>query len=571
MRYFLDGMFGPFVTKEMLQLSRRPRTYVTRVLVGLSILLGLMLVWEPWKTGAFKAKELTLHELALLGFVSVSTVGSVLFVAMTIYPYILLHDAFSREHELGTLELLQLTELTDGQIVAGKYLGAILSGSLCLLPSAPIFIACQLMGGVDTMMVLQILFISELLLISSSAGAIYASVFYLHSRLERTMIWLISFYGLAAILVMGVTAFNTIYILLFDQTQFFPSIYVMGLAAVIFQSGLLLRGSRERLPAGQNEHLKKASSEWLDQHHQKEIRLIDIETKPLFSVALLFRWSDVNILWLLMATLGLFLFDPVQNVEDLPRIILNIGCRCWVILTPLLCLHPFQRKRSGIWDDLLLAPMANRALLAKYLYFGVPSLLKLWVPPILFTIIAMPFSSATLGGQTLIFVSLGIWGAMTSWLAGLHKSKHDLAIWGPVAFLFVLLLAYPMLTTRAVAQSDAILFINLLLFSIALMICFVWAKKSPSTLTVILLSVSSLLFFTSLFSRVCSSSLNVFHSLNPFGVQSNLSSTRIWEYSILVMTPVVAVTLTCCLVICFVVWKFDRLTERVEQRSSRES
>ncbi|MBX9652398.1 hypothetical protein K2Y11_02140 [bacterium] len=567
MRYFLDGMFGPFVTKEMIQLSRRPRTYVARILVGLAILFGLMLVWTPWKVGFFAAKELTLQELADLSFMSVTMVGSVLFVSMSIFPYVHLHDAFSRENELGTLELLQMTDLTDGQIIKGKYLGVILTGSLSLLLSAPILIACQLMGGVDTMLVLQILSISELIMIASASGAIYASVFYLHSRFERTMIWLISFYGLALLILIGAIAFNTLFFFIFGNPEFFNPYYVAGITAAILQSILFVQGAKDCLPLGESDHLRRASSEWCARRRRKETRLIDIETVPLLKLTLYHPWSDANFLWIFAAMLGLFLFDPTNHLEDLPRVILNIGCRCWVILTPLLCIHTFQRRRPGIWGDLLLAPMTNRTLLAKYLYFGIPALISLWIPPLLFTLFALPFSSATLGGQTLVFASLGIWGATTSWLAGICKGSHRLAIWGPVAFLFVVLMAYPMLATRAVALSNSTISMSLLIFSIGLIVCFTWANTFPTTLTVILLSVSSLLFFTSTFSWVVQSKTNVFHSLSPFTIQPKSHSIEFWEYSILVMTPVVAVTLTCCLVIYFVARNLDRITERVEQRN----
>jgi len=568
MRYVLEGLFGPFVAKEMLQLSRRVRTYVIRVLVGLLILAALMLVWMTPHSGFLSTRHLTLHELAELSFQSVSTVGVVLFVAMAVFPFVLLHDAFSREHELGTLELLQMTDLTDGQIISGKFFSVLLTGTLILLLSAPIFIACQLMGGVDTMLIIQILFISELMLIASSAGAVYASVHYLHSRLERTMIWLLSFYGFAAILVIGVTAINTICIILFKSPQVLLSIYLVGTAVVILQSNFLLRSSRVQLPIGASQVLKDSEKEWLDKNPQKQIKIFDIETKPLLKVALFHRWSDANLLWLLIAILGLFMSDPVRDIEDVPRVILNIGCRFWVVLTPLLCIHPFQRKRPGVWDDLLLAPLSNRALLAKYLYFGVPSFLALWVAPILFTIVALPMTSLTLADQTLVFISLGIWGAVTSWLSGIPTQGNRLATWGPTAFFFFVLIAYPMLVSHRSPHSNALSFFNLYVVAIAFVTCFVWATLRPTTLTVILFSTIALLFLTILFGTLLDLNDEIVRVFRPVSVQTGHSVGQ-WSYALSILRPILAAALTCGLLICFVAQKFDQLTERVEQKPKR--
>jgi ABC-type transport system involved in multi-copper enzyme maturation permease subunit len=187
----LAALFGPIFIKEVVEIARRSRYYISRVLYALVLLIVLALVWEELSRYR-RYRALTVNEMARIAqdmFVAASIVQ---YVAVFLFVPMFVCGAIAGEREERTLDLLFATHLSDREIVLGKLgsrVAALASLILCGLPVLSLFL---LFGGIDPESLWRVLATTLLAILFTGAHAIYFSVTTTSTleALVRTYWWL---------------------------------------------------------------------------------------------------------------------------------------------------------------------------------------------------------------------------------------------------------------------------------------------------------------------------------------------------------------------------------------------
>jgi ABC-type transport system involved in multi-copper enzyme maturation permease subunit len=169
------AMLGPVFAKEMVEMARRKRYYLNRILYGLVLLLTMAIVWKDHSyrinpNGTASIKGLAEFAQAMFRAVAILQYGAVyLFVPL------FLCGVIASEREERTLDLLFTTALTDTQIVVGKLCSRIAAMVLLILCSLPVLSMIMLYGGIDPPALWRSLAATLLAILFVGAHAIYFS------------------------------------------------------------------------------------------------------------------------------------------------------------------------------------------------------------------------------------------------------------------------------------------------------------------------------------------------------------------------------------------------------------
>jgi ABC-type transport system involved in multi-copper enzyme maturation permease subunit len=139
-------MFGPLFGKELLEMARRRRYFVVRVLIGVVLLAG----W--WAALQGKTPTVEFKNLA-----SLSSIGEGLFRAwatwslwgVVILTPMLVCGVIAAEKDGRTFEILLTTLLTNREILVGKAASRLLLLLILIASSVPILAVASLYGGFD--------------------------------------------------------------------------------------------------------------------------------------------------------------------------------------------------------------------------------------------------------------------------------------------------------------------------------------------------------------------------------------------------------------------------------------
>src|SRR5947209_4841610 len=144
-RFWMDN---PVLTKELRVRMRGARAYW--ILTGYLAILSFMLFMQYsqwWNTAQVRGGGLSMGSKVGQGFFYYIIITQAFLVAF-ITPAITA-GAITMEKEQRTLELLEMTRLSRGSIVAGKLLSAISFVALLLVSSLPLTSICFFLGGVS--------------------------------------------------------------------------------------------------------------------------------------------------------------------------------------------------------------------------------------------------------------------------------------------------------------------------------------------------------------------------------------------------------------------------------------
>jgi ABC-type transport system involved in multi-copper enzyme maturation permease subunit len=182
--YGRDGWApGPLYFYDVLRLARRGRGAVLRCVYGVSLLIGLSLLYAN-KFSAYNAfswssesgPRMTLPELARFAEDFTLVVALLQSTAVILLTPAYLAGAIAEEKERKTLELLFTTHLTDRQIVLGKMLARLTHLVGVLLTGLPILSLTQLFGGVSAELLFCHFIVAGLTLLSVGSVSILCSV-----------------------------------------------------------------------------------------------------------------------------------------------------------------------------------------------------------------------------------------------------------------------------------------------------------------------------------------------------------------------------------------------------------
>jgi ABC-type transport system involved in multi-copper enzyme maturation permease subunit len=186
----LAVLMGPIFVKEIIDIARRRRFYLSRTLYGLALLVILVIVLEEnrwlWRY------SWSINQAARVAMELFEAASIVQFGAVFLFVPLFLCGTIAGEREERTLEMLFSTHLSDREIVLGK-LGSRLAAMVCLiLCGLPVLSLMMLQGGVPPEALWRVLVATLLGILFVGAHAIYFSVTTASSleALVRTYWWL---------------------------------------------------------------------------------------------------------------------------------------------------------------------------------------------------------------------------------------------------------------------------------------------------------------------------------------------------------------------------------------------
>jgi hypothetical protein len=166
---------GPVFAKEMIELARGRRHYLTRVLYGLGLLAAVALAWlvvyGTWSGG----HPDSIAQRARMGEQLFRQVCVVQVAAILVLTPVFLSGAIAGEREEAKFDALLLTWLTDREIVLGKLLSRSLILFLVILTAAPVLGLFILFGGVDPLSMVRAVVAQATVLLFTAAECLYLS------------------------------------------------------------------------------------------------------------------------------------------------------------------------------------------------------------------------------------------------------------------------------------------------------------------------------------------------------------------------------------------------------------
>jgi ABC-type transport system involved in multi-copper enzyme maturation permease subunit len=143
-------MLGPVFWMELRTRARRRRLYFGRAIVtaGLSVILAMIYVNFDLSRAELNYHS-SLHELARLGGLMFTAFSVGQFVTMLLLAPVYCAGCVAGDRERRVLEPILITRLTNGEIVAGKFLVRLLELAMLAIATLPALFFCLLLGGVS--------------------------------------------------------------------------------------------------------------------------------------------------------------------------------------------------------------------------------------------------------------------------------------------------------------------------------------------------------------------------------------------------------------------------------------
>lgn len=180
-------MLGPVFAADLRSHTRRPRVIILRILF-VSVLLCLFILCYAGLPGSLSKKQASILSDFANHFVFLYMLGQFVFLLLIGPTYVA--GAIAEERQRGTLDFLFSSNLTDAEIVYGKYFSRLALLMQFVLIGLPVLALVQLIGGVSLEMVAGMLLGTLGCLASLTALTLLLSVVSKHTRsaLLRTFI-----------------------------------------------------------------------------------------------------------------------------------------------------------------------------------------------------------------------------------------------------------------------------------------------------------------------------------------------------------------------------------------------
>jgi ABC-type transport system involved in multi-copper enzyme maturation permease subunit len=176
-------LVGPLFRYDLVRLARRGQVSTLRVGYGLSLLVGLSVVYaermgrENWQAAfVVESGRLDPNALARLGMEYFHALYLVQTIALVVLTPIYVCAAIPEEKENGTLPLLFTTHLRDHEIVLGKLFARLAHTGGILLTGLPVLFLLLWWGGLDVGVVLAATAATALTLLSVGGVSLLCSV-----------------------------------------------------------------------------------------------------------------------------------------------------------------------------------------------------------------------------------------------------------------------------------------------------------------------------------------------------------------------------------------------------------
>ena len=144
-------MFGPLFVKELLEMARRRRYFLVRVLIGAALLLGW---WIGLSGQSWRIDYRSIGNLSAIGESMFRWWAYLSLWGVVILTPLLVGGLIAAEKDGRTFETLLTTLLTNREILIGKAASRLLLLSILIASSVPILAVASLYGGFDVKQVL---------------------------------------------------------------------------------------------------------------------------------------------------------------------------------------------------------------------------------------------------------------------------------------------------------------------------------------------------------------------------------------------------------------------------------
>lgn len=139
-------LIGPVFTREVAIAPRRTRTYIARTAYGIGLLILMATAWQVL-TGTQVVRDV--GDLARFGTILLQILAWLQLALAVFFSAMLSASAVSQEKDRKTFVLLLLTNLSNSELVLGKWFAALLQVVVLILASLPLFMLSTWFGGVS--------------------------------------------------------------------------------------------------------------------------------------------------------------------------------------------------------------------------------------------------------------------------------------------------------------------------------------------------------------------------------------------------------------------------------------
>lgn len=248
-------MLGPVFTADLRSHSRRPRVILLRI-TFLILLLCLFILCYASLPNYFGKKQATILSDYASRFVNLYMIGQFIFLLIIGPAYVA--GAIAEEKQRGTLDYLFASNLTNYEIIIGKYFSRLALLFQFVLAGLPVLALVHLIGGVSLELMIGMLMGTTGCLASLTALTLLISVYSKNSRQALMLTALVAFIlGCVWYLVLLLLKSTLLYSWFDNQTAavlhktvtsilFLNPVYI----SQILQFTLISIGSIEGLPIG---------------------------------------------------------------------------------------------------------------------------------------------------------------------------------------------------------------------------------------------------------------------------------------------------------------------------------
>jgi ABC-type transport system involved in multi-copper enzyme maturation permease subunit len=197
----LSDLFGPIFAKELVEMARRWRYYLSRIAFGSVLLLVLFVVYE---NTYYRTRQLpSTKAMSYMAEQFFLTVCWVQYAAVFLLVPMFLSGVIAGERDEKTLELLFTTQLSNREIIWGKLGSRVTSVLMLVLSGLPVIALMMLFGGVNPTVLFRVACATLLAVLFVSAFAMYFSVTTRNpmGAMLRTYTWLAVWLGLVTLVV----------------------------------------------------------------------------------------------------------------------------------------------------------------------------------------------------------------------------------------------------------------------------------------------------------------------------------------------------------------------------------
>jgi ABC-type transport system involved in multi-copper enzyme maturation permease subunit len=170
----LSDLFGPIFAKELVEMSRRGRYYLSRVIYG-SILLFVLFVIYQIEYARLQVLGASIHLMSQMAEDFFLAVLWVQYWSVLFFVPLSLCGVIAGEREQKTLELLFTSALSNREIVFGKLGSRIAATATLVLTGLPVIALSMLFGGVNPTILWQTMLATLTALLFIGSLSIYFS------------------------------------------------------------------------------------------------------------------------------------------------------------------------------------------------------------------------------------------------------------------------------------------------------------------------------------------------------------------------------------------------------------